>query len=207
MKHHGKTLKEASNLLKINYSTAKTILRVYRIENRILKKSSNGSQRKNTGCTCMSTETRHEVHSTFDTPEKESRRNSDVNENRNFKMISDANLKAIGCKQTEMENFSLNRREQNIPSVCVTNSNTAKPFNNAIQQNKFNLPKFIPTKRPSLFYQSNQVNNNFFNDFIQKVQYNMLSIQNCLKKIDHNTAMINNVHFLLDKIRMDKMFS
>ena len=40
VKEQGKTLKEASNILGINYSTAKTILRVYRIEKRILKKSS-----------------------------------------------------------------------------------------------------------------------------------------------------------------------
>jgi hypothetical protein len=39
VKDEGKSLKEASNLLNINYSTAKTILRVYRIEKRILKKS------------------------------------------------------------------------------------------------------------------------------------------------------------------------
>ena len=40
VKEEGKTLKEASNILGINYSTAKTILRVYRIEKRILKKTS-----------------------------------------------------------------------------------------------------------------------------------------------------------------------
>lgn len=40
VKEDGKTLKEASKMLGINYSTAKTILRVYRIEKRILKKSS-----------------------------------------------------------------------------------------------------------------------------------------------------------------------
>jgi hypothetical protein len=39
VKIEGKSLKEASKLLDINYSTAKTILRVYRIENRILKKA------------------------------------------------------------------------------------------------------------------------------------------------------------------------
>ena len=38
VKEEGKTLKEASNILGINYSTAKTILRVYRIEKRILNK-------------------------------------------------------------------------------------------------------------------------------------------------------------------------
>ena len=35
-----KSLKEAANYLGINYSTAKTILRVFRIEKRILKKTS-----------------------------------------------------------------------------------------------------------------------------------------------------------------------
>jgi hypothetical protein len=39
VKLQGKSLKEAANKLGINYSTAKTILRVYRIENRILKKT------------------------------------------------------------------------------------------------------------------------------------------------------------------------
>lgn len=39
VKEDKKSLKEASKLLDINYSTAKTILRVYRIENRILKKT------------------------------------------------------------------------------------------------------------------------------------------------------------------------
>ena len=34
-----KLLKEAASLLKINYSTAKTIMRIYRKENRILRKS------------------------------------------------------------------------------------------------------------------------------------------------------------------------
>lgn len=40
VKEKGKSLKEASQFLDINYSTAKTILRIYRIEKRILKKSS-----------------------------------------------------------------------------------------------------------------------------------------------------------------------
>lgn len=40
VKEKGKSLKEASQILDINYSTAKTILRIYRIEKRILKKSS-----------------------------------------------------------------------------------------------------------------------------------------------------------------------
>jgi hypothetical protein len=39
VKIQGKSLKDAANILNINYSTAKTILRVYRIENRILKKT------------------------------------------------------------------------------------------------------------------------------------------------------------------------
>lgn len=39
VKEDGKSLKEAAKSLNINYSTAKTILRVFRIENRILKKS------------------------------------------------------------------------------------------------------------------------------------------------------------------------
>jgi len=39
VKTNGKSLKDAANILQINYSTAKTILRVFRIENRILKKS------------------------------------------------------------------------------------------------------------------------------------------------------------------------
>jgi hypothetical protein len=39
VKLQGKSLKESANKLGINYSTAKTILRVYRIENRILKKA------------------------------------------------------------------------------------------------------------------------------------------------------------------------
>ena len=39
VKLQGKSLKEAANHLNINYYTAKTILRVYRIENRILKKT------------------------------------------------------------------------------------------------------------------------------------------------------------------------
>lgn len=43
VKEYGKTLKEASTILGINYSTAKTILRVYRLERRILKKSTNPS--------------------------------------------------------------------------------------------------------------------------------------------------------------------
>jgi hypothetical protein len=38
VKEEGKSLKEAAKELQINYSTAKTILRVYRIENRIYKK-------------------------------------------------------------------------------------------------------------------------------------------------------------------------
>ncbi len=33
-------MKNAAHILKINYSTAKTILRVFRLENRILRKSS-----------------------------------------------------------------------------------------------------------------------------------------------------------------------
>jgi hypothetical protein len=41
VKLQGKSLKEAACSLNINYSTAKTILRVYRIENRILKKPPN----------------------------------------------------------------------------------------------------------------------------------------------------------------------
>lgn len=41
VKLQGKSLKDAASMLNINYSTAKTILRVYRIENRILKKSPN----------------------------------------------------------------------------------------------------------------------------------------------------------------------
>lgn len=51
VKDNKKSLKEASKLLEINYSTAKTILRVYRIENRILKKttcSSNGMTNNDT---------------------------------------------------------------------------------------------------------------------------------------------------------------
>ncbi len=39
VKLQGKSLKDSANKLGINYSTAKTILRVYRIENRILKKA------------------------------------------------------------------------------------------------------------------------------------------------------------------------
>lgn len=39
VKEEGRSLKEAAKFLNINYSTAKTILRVFRIENRILKKS------------------------------------------------------------------------------------------------------------------------------------------------------------------------
>ena len=208
MKHHGKSLKEASSLLKINYSTAKTILRVYRIENRILKKSSNGNLRKNTGCTCKSTDSRHEVHSTFDTPEKELRRKSsdNLNQIKNLNIVSDPNLKAISYKQPELASFSLNRSEQNIPSTLEI-TNREKPCEYKLEQNKFNLPKFTPTNRPSLFNQSNHINNNFFNDLIKKFQYNMLSIQNCYKKIDHNTSMINNVNYLLDKIRMNTMFS
>jgi hypothetical protein len=41
VKLQGRSLKDAATSLNINYSTAKTILRVYRIENRILKKSPN----------------------------------------------------------------------------------------------------------------------------------------------------------------------
>jgi hypothetical protein len=40
VKDEKKSLKEAANYLGINYSTAKTILRVFRIEKRILKKTS-----------------------------------------------------------------------------------------------------------------------------------------------------------------------
>lgn len=42
VKEENCTLKEAAEKLKINYSTAKTIIRVYRKENRIFKKSSLG---------------------------------------------------------------------------------------------------------------------------------------------------------------------
>ena len=49
VKEEGKTLKEASNILGINYSTAKTILRVYRIEKRILKKTSMIQSHSNEG--------------------------------------------------------------------------------------------------------------------------------------------------------------
>lgn len=40
LKEEKKTLKESSEILKINYSTAKTIIRVFRKEQRIFKKSS-----------------------------------------------------------------------------------------------------------------------------------------------------------------------
>lgn len=40
VKEEGQSLKNAAHILKINYSTAKTILRVFRLENRILRKSS-----------------------------------------------------------------------------------------------------------------------------------------------------------------------
>lgn len=46
VKEDGHPLKEAAKLLDINYSTAKTILRVYRNENRILKKSASDSKQK-----------------------------------------------------------------------------------------------------------------------------------------------------------------
>lgn len=49
VKLNGSSLKDAANFLGINYSTAKTILRVYRIENRILKKTPyQKKSRKNT---------------------------------------------------------------------------------------------------------------------------------------------------------------
>ena len=44
VKEEKKSLKEAASCLGINYSTAKTILRVFRIEKRILKKTSTSSQ-------------------------------------------------------------------------------------------------------------------------------------------------------------------
>jgi hypothetical protein len=46
VKTQGKSLKDAACLLKINYSTAKTILRVYRVENRILKKTPHQKRNK-----------------------------------------------------------------------------------------------------------------------------------------------------------------
>jgi hypothetical protein len=46
VKTQGKSLKDAASLLNINYSTAKTILRVYRVENRILKKTPHQKRNK-----------------------------------------------------------------------------------------------------------------------------------------------------------------
>jgi hypothetical protein len=88
VKEEGISLKSAANVLKINYSTAKTILRVFRLENRILKKS---SYKKNALIRADSRETNH-----TDTAEQQPDVTS-LDPNQIIKLVQYANLTLQKC--------------------------------------------------------------------------------------------------------------
>lgn len=64
VRDHGKSLKEAARILEINYSTAKTILRVFRLENRILKKSAHQKRERKLSINLSRDESLHSQNST-----------------------------------------------------------------------------------------------------------------------------------------------
>jgi hypothetical protein len=90
VREEGTSLKNAASLLKINYSTAKTILRVFRLENRILKKSSYKKQslvRLNSD----SRETNHTMKSDSETT------NDSLDADKIIKLVQYANLTLQKC--------------------------------------------------------------------------------------------------------------
>lgn len=205
MKEHGKSLKDAANMLKINYSTAKTILRVYRIENRILKKSSNKNMKKCSKCNYSSSETRLEIPSDPDSPPREVQgplpnKNSQITEGGNSNSYS--------------VNFSLNRGADKNNSILADANFQSKFIHAEINSNMKNIQYHQNNFNYQLPYQiQNHFNtlnphydNLYLNKFLLKIQLNMLIIHNCFMEIDHNTTLLTNLNYLFEKMTMKKMF-
>lgn len=111
IKEEGISLKEASKKLDINYSTAKTILRVYRLENRILKKSSLGNVPKKIRCPSTDTESEKISTSLKGKPED--------NNNKQFEVIKVPPTYRLGNVNYSKELFTQLRQITESVQVCV----------------------------------------------------------------------------------------
>ena len=125
VKLQGKSLKEAANHLNINYSTAKTILRVYRIENRILKKTPYQKKSKKNIFTSVNVERREETssnNSVSSSEEENSPCSSNLDSEKNKKCFSPPpnfklNEEKATSKETEKEKITNDFLMEQLRSV------------------------------------------------------------------------------------------
>jgi hypothetical protein len=175
VKLKGRSLKEAASKLDINYSTAKTILRVYRIENRILKKTPCQSRSKKLFATHCDEEEDEDIDIEEKFDLKEDDTNKLIAKDTIFKVISGSNLSRCS-KSTPASSFLDDRNTQ------PNNSG-----NNFFPQNSHDTDS---TQNPEELYKSTE-------EFLIQFKSIVGTLQFCMNEVARNEITIKNICAML----------
>lgn len=236
-------------------------MRVFRIENRILKKTSIRNKKKSK-CDCALTETRPDINSNPESPAlKQSTQQNKENSKKscdlgNFSLNKTENVKANDVNDiTSGINKMLNipvlntaltteKKQNDLNLIKLGNSisnsnangygysnyshsqrndlNTKLTNSIPLQNMKMNqIQKYLNSvssvypMNTNANHANTNVNSNIYGnslsilsiqEYLQRIRLNMNYIQDCFKEIDHNSAIIRNINFLINKIKTQNMY-
>lgn len=176
VKEEGKSLKDAAKSLNINYSTAKTILRVYRIENRILKKSP--YQKRN----------RRQKNKTFHFNVSNFESNNSLN-----------NLNFSDSSNQENNFINLQGNKEKIIENLENNITILQPVSKFSQSSSSNFSALNPYENQGNYTDTCKSTEEFMENFYSLV--NML--KSCISEIINNDNTIRSLNNILKNMNVN----